>query len=592
MSAARDPSAMSLPAKRARLAETLRQHSHRKILLGLESGVPEDTAWALNGLLIASCPPDNTNIIDRSVQPLGRDVLGDAVSLPRNPHLLRTLLPIAAPPPALYPDSARSALYPVAPGAAHTRALQLAQWRQAWLVLRNISLIGENEGPLAQSAMLRKLLLRTLRFAFRLYEGEPPLYAAELRELPGYDGLCRPTRENWLPVTTSTSQAGLLPPTSPLPGAPSYSSLAGLADDEAGAAETGAAVPNSVSAAISDANADADIALANGAASFAAPPPMLSVRHDNVAHAAASEVMSILCRGLRLDDVAAVLAPRRSSMFATGGAAGRDNKTGRPGVAGRRSPMSATSGTGTGAAGAGGAASGGGWQGEVSGGAEVCEVLSLMARCRDPALAGNAIEAIGRLSIVESNEAMVCQMATRHPSLLTALVTALAEVPGAAAAKAAAELTATSGGPDGGVAVGALEGGGGTTAINLPAHNLVQEGALEALIVLSAHGDKRIKRALLAERTLLPRLLKLLTPPAEKAATGMGDGRGKGRDQGPEPGVNLPRRAAQIMVNLCDCAEAHDALRQHEWALMHLAMHDAHGAAALASEVLEQLSER
>ena len=96
----------------------------------------------------------------------------------------------------------------------------------------------------------------------------------------------------------------------------------------------------------------------------------------------------------------------------------------------------------------------------------------------------------------------------------------------------------------------------------------------------------------MAPTAVLPRLLKLLTPPAEKAATGMADGRGKGRDQGSEPGVNLPRRAAQIMVNLCDCAEAHDALRQHEWALMHLAMHDAHGAAALACEVLEQLSER
>ena len=96
---------------------------------------------------------------------------------------------------------------------------------------------------------------------------------------------------------------------------------------------------------------------------------MLSVRHDNVAHAAASEVMSILCRGLRLDDVAAVLAPRRSSMFATGGAAGRDGKTGRPGVAGRRSPMSATSGTGTGAAGAGGAAA------VVGGRARVSEAL-------------------------------------------------------------------------------------------------------------------------------------------------------------------------------------------------------------------------
>ena len=249
------------------------------------------TQWAAHLRRMTSSmhpPTDNTNIIDRSVQPLGRDVLGDAVSLPRSSQRVVASLTTAVlrHPPSrrcrhdrcptastVSRHSARSALYPVAPGAAHTRALQLAQWRQAWLVLRNISLIGENEGPLAQSAMLRKLLLRTLRFAFRLYEGEPPLYAAELRELPGYDGLCRPTRENWLPVTTSTSQAGLLPRHVAPPWSTFLFLACGLADDEAGAAETGAAVPNSVSAAISDANADADIALANNAASFAARRP-------------------------------------------------------------------------------------------------------------------------------------------------------------------------------------------------------------------------------------------------------------------------------------------------------------------------------
>ena len=190
MSTTRDAALQMLPAKRARLAETLRLHSHRKILLGLESGVPEDVAWSLTRLLIASCPPENTSIIDRSVQPLGRDVLTDSVSLPRNPHLLRTLLPVAVPPPQRSLEcDATTALFPPAPGAALTRQLQTAQWRQAWLVLRNISLMAENEAPLAQSAMLRKLVLRTLRPAFRQFEHEPPLSAAELRELPGYDAV-------------------------------------------------------------------------------------------------------------------------------------------------------------------------------------------------------------------------------------------------------------------------------------------------------------------------------------------------------------------------------------------------------------------
>ena len=121
-----------LPAKRAKLAEMLRTHTHRKVLLCLESGVPEDVSWALHGLLLASCPPENTSIVERSVQPLGRDVLTDTVSLPRNPHLLRVLMPVAVRPPAP-PPTAATALYPCAPGMAHTKALQTAHWRQVRL---------------------------------------------------------------------------------------------------------------------------------------------------------------------------------------------------------------------------------------------------------------------------------------------------------------------------------------------------------------------------------------------------------------------------------------------------------------------------
>ena len=177
----------SLPFKRAKLAENLRTHTHRKVLLCLESGVPDDVSWALHGLLLASCPPENTSIVDRSVQPLGRDVLTDTVSLPRNPHLLRVLLPVAVAPAQPAAAAAATALFPCTPGMAHTRALATAQWRQAWLVLRNMSLMSENESPLSQSTALRKLIVRTLRSAFRVHESDPPLAATELG-FPGVGG--------------------------------------------------------------------------------------------------------------------------------------------------------------------------------------------------------------------------------------------------------------------------------------------------------------------------------------------------------------------------------------------------------------------
>ena len=167
----------ALPHKRIKLSETLRTYTHRKVLLCLESGVPEDVSWALSGLLVASCPPENTVIVDRSVQPVGRDMLTDTVSIPRNPHILATLLPLAAPPP----QSSSSALHPSPPGMATTKALMTAQWRQAWLVIRNMSLMSENEGPFSQCLPLRKLVLRTLRLAFTAHETEPPLVPAELR---------------------------------------------------------------------------------------------------------------------------------------------------------------------------------------------------------------------------------------------------------------------------------------------------------------------------------------------------------------------------------------------------------------------------
>ena len=50
-------------------------------------------------------------------------------------------------------------------------------------------------------------------------------------------------------------------------------------------------------------------------------------------------------------------------------------------------------------------------------------------------------------------------------------------------------------------------------------------------------------------------------------------------------------RSVQVLLHLASTAEAHDALRQYEWVLMHMAMHDPVAGPA-AGEVLELLGER
>ena len=83
-------------------------------------------------------------------------------------------------------------------------------------------------------------------------------------------------------------------------------------------------------------------------------------------------------------------------------------------------------------------------------------------------------------------------------------------------------------------------------------------------------------------------------PPERQHAAGAADGRSgkKDKERENEPSVNLPRRACQILLNLCDGPEAFAAMRPYEGVLMHLAMHDTGGAAQFASELLELLCER
>ena len=68
-----------------------------------------------------------------------------------------------------------------------------------------------------------------------------------------------------------------------------------------------------------------------------------------------------------------------------------------------------------------------------------------------------------------------------------------------------------------------------------------------------------------------------------------------GDSSGPSPHPvprNAParRRAAQVLCNLAEAPECHDAIRQHEWMLMHFAMSDPTNAGPLTVEVLEILN--
>ena len=352
--------------KRIKLAETLRAHTPRKILLALESGVPEEVGWALHALLVISAPPNEAAPIDR---------LADTLSLVRNPVLLRALLPVAVPPqPGKGSDAA---LYPCPPASVHTRALGMAQCRQAWLVLRNMSFVPENEAPLAASEPLRRLLLNTLRRAFLAHEDEPALTASDLASPESPDGPRSAASE--LPVAASAqpdaagqcalsafcvrgfrhggrggpcrlvqppssmgqaSSSGQKQPQAATPAAPSLppppptpnGTLGGAAGSPSSCAPprppgpgppTGgqqAATPpppsvasSSALEAVVSAGAESAGAVSAGAVSAGGelrqggmlppPPPLLSPLFDTGLHVAAAELLSNLCRIIRLDDV-------------------------------------------------------------------------------------------------------------------------------------------------------------------------------------------------------------------------------------------------------------------------------------------------
>ena len=161
--------------KRARLTlhagRALQQHGQRKLNLALESGLPSELAWALRVLLVATTAPDTPLPPVGTMGHVERRCLDLAVNLPRNPTLLSLLLPLALPPAA----------EPGGPAASAATELARLQWRQTWLVLRNLSLAPENETKACGSRPFRALVLHTLRRAIHPHDLRPPLSAHALR---------------------------------------------------------------------------------------------------------------------------------------------------------------------------------------------------------------------------------------------------------------------------------------------------------------------------------------------------------------------------------------------------------------------------
>ena len=188
-----------------------------------------------------------------------------------------------------------------------------------------------------------------------------------------------------------------------------------------------------------------------------------------------------------------------------------------------------------------------------------------------------AIEGLGRLSTIDSNEPALCQMALEQPALLAALVSALSELPLGGSAE---EATSAS--------------------LHVPPSYL-QEAAVEALVTLTNGTSLQLRLLLASDRMLMPRLLKLMISQGDNKT-------GQGNSQG--IAAHVARRAAQIVSNLADSPECHDSLRIHEWIIAHIAWHDtekeqpvgrgyseranpkAESIGFLMSEVLELLSER
>ena len=254
-------------AKRAKLLQHIGRHGARSLTLALESTLPAGVTWALTSALHASCGAEGNSTSEK---------LEALVNLTKNPPLLGALLPLALPEAA---DEAQDALRPCPPNEAQLRALKKLHRRQAWLVLRNMSLIADNEGPMLQSAPLRALLIHTLQRGFHEAEPLPPLTRAVVELAEPDDSAAA---ESSAPVRESYGGRGRARARSAYGVRGRYPKAAGIASSSAASTlvvnvEAGTGPGREV--------------------------PLLSEEFEPRLHGLAAEVLSNICRQARLDDL-------------------------------------------------------------------------------------------------------------------------------------------------------------------------------------------------------------------------------------------------------------------------------------------------
>ncbi|KAL3932319.1 MAG: hypothetical protein SGPRY_000749, partial [Prymnesium sp.] len=399
-------------SKRQRATAEAHVWQPRKLALSLDSGQPAEVSWALETLLLASCPPDSSTVPDR-LEPL--------VSFPRNPSLLRALLPHALPPP---PGPEASPLLPIPP--AHVTALRLRrlQQQQAWLLLRNASLMPENEAPLALSQPLRRLLFYTLRSALQEHERQPALTPRDVQLQDASEmGLCSSDTEATL-LADMPTQCALNPlcvrgfrhggrggPCKVVPPAAHSSILARQAERAV------------VTRATTHEYAERSRIMHGGETcnpilSGGSGPPLLSNAFDASVHGYAAEVFSTVCRQANcLCSPLRSSCPQYLSALIIGPPSGPPNLFSPfdaiPGVPCAQVKLDE-------------------WGERVHlPGDSPCtpavltELLSSLLRCGEVSLVLPAIESFGRLAMIEENEVHLLRMIETEPVLISVLSNAL-----------------------------------------------------------------------------------------------------------------------------------------------------------------------
>jgi len=357
--------------KRVRLLHQVSRHGTRKVALALESALPAEVSWGLGAVLQASCGLEGH---------LPSEKLELLASLPRNPVLLPALLALALPEP---PEDAYDVLRPCPPSQAQLRALGRLHRRQAWLCLRNMAHMPENEAALLQSAPLRALLFHTLQRGLHNYEGG---VSSQLHEVEPYSPQPHLTIST-LELAEAVDESGGAPEAGLGEGEANYNSRRSGGGGRGRGARRVSGVVRGKRA--DDAGARAEAALARGTTSHlmmnldggsrsisGREAPLPSEEFDPAVQGTAAELLGCLCRQAKLDDLPVRLPPEACCPL----------------------PESVP---------------------------ELCSLLATLLRCGEHHLVIPTTETLARLCAVDANEAHLHAMFAAEPCLAAVLADSL-----------------------------------------------------------------------------------------------------------------------------------------------------------------------